>query len=178
MVEREIHIRRAIASDSQVIANLSAITFFDTFKGTCTDADMEEFLRDNFNEERIKTELQDNDDYYFIALVNDVAAGYIRMKEGPADIAIIKNYKAIELKRIYVLKEYLSQKIGVALLNFALDLAAKKYYDIIWLGVWEYNERAKNFYFKYGFIDTGEGHPFPIGNTPQTDIWLYRFVKQ
>ena len=63
-------------------------------------------------------------------------------------------------------------------MNFALNFAAEKDYEIIWLGVWEYNEKAKSFYRKFGFEDTGVEHPFPIGNTPQTDRWLYRFVKQ
>lgn len=178
MVKETVSIRRAFADDAKVIAKLSAITFFDTFKGTCTDEDMQGFIEQHFNEKQIVAELKNEDDFYFIAFINGNAAGYIRMKEGLSEVEIINQHKAIELKRIYVLKEYHSKKIGAALMNFALDFAAEKNYELIWLGVWEHNERAKSFYNKFGFINSGVTHPFPIGNTPQTDVWLYKFIKK
>jgi len=63
-------------------------------------------------------------------------------------------------------------------MNFALDFAKQKNYDLIWLGVWEHNERAKSFYKKFGFEDSGVEHPFPIGNTPQTDVWFYKYINR
>lgn len=178
MVKQVLHIRRAVADDAKLIAELSAITFFDTFKGTCADDDMQGFIKDYFSIEQVEKELQDNDDFYFIAFINGNPAGYIRMKEEVSDVEIINRHKGIELKRIYVLKEYHSKKIGAALMNFALDFATEKNYELIWLGVWEHNERARAFYNKFGFEDSGVMHPFPIGNTPQTDVWLYRFIEQ
>ena len=178
MVKQVLHIRRAVADDEKLIAELSAITFFDTFKGTCTDDDMQGFIKDYFSIEQVEKELQDNDDFYFIAFINGNPAGYIRMKEEVSDVEIINKHRGIELKRIYVLKEYHSKKIGAALMNFALDFATEKNYELIWLGVWEHNERARAFYNKFGFEDSGVMHPFPIGNTPQTDVWLYRFIEQ
>ena len=178
MVKQVLHIRRAVADDAKLIAELSAITFFDTFKGTCTDDDMQGFIKDYFSIEQVEKELQDNDDFYFIAFINGNPAGYIRMKEEVSDVEIINKHRGIELKRIYVLKEYHSKKIGAALMNFALDFATEKNYELIWLGVWEHNERARAFYNKFGFEDSGVMHPFPIGNTPQTDVWLYRFIEQ
>lgn len=177
MVKQVLYIRRAATQDAKLIAELSSVTFFDTFKGTCTDDDMRGFIEEYFNEKQVIKELGNSNDFYFIAFVSGVAAGYIRMKEeGESDIEIINSHNAIELKRIYVLKEYHSQKVGAALMNFALDFAAEKNYELIWLGVWEHNERARAFYYKFGFIDSGVTHPFPIGNTPQTDMWLYRFI--
>ena len=178
MVKQVLHIRRDVADDEKLIAELSAITFFDTFKGTCTDDDMQGFIKDYFSIEQVEKELQDNDDFYFIAFINGNPAGYIRMKEEVSDVEIINKHRGIELKRIYVLKEYHSKKIGAALMNFALDFATEKNYELIWLGVWEHNERARAFYNKFGFEDSGVMHPFPIGNTPQTDVWLYRFIEQ
>ena len=174
---KEEHIRRANTSDAQTLSDLSKITFFDTFKDTCSAKDMQGFIHEYFNVELIKKELQDPDDFYFISFINGMATGYIRLKEDSSNVEIIANHKAIELKRIYVLKEYHSQKVGAALMNFALGFAATKNYEMIWLGVWEHNERAKRFYKKFGFEDTGAKHSFPIGNTPQTDNWLYKFIS-
>ena len=66
MVKQVLHIRRAVADDAKLIAELSAITFFDTFKSTCTDEDMSGFIKDYFSIEQVEKELQDNDDFYFI----------------------------------------------------------------------------------------------------------------
>lgn len=177
MVIEDVNIRRAAVSDAKLLSELSAVTFFDTFKNTCTDTDMQGFIEHYFNIGQVESELKIAEDFYFIAFINATAVGYIRLKEEESDVEIIKNYKAIELKRIYVLKEYHAKKVGAALMNYALNFAAEKKYEMIWLGVWEHNEVAKKFYNKFGFEDTGVEHPFPIGNTPQTDKWMYRFIK-
>ena len=176
MVNENLHIRRAGIADTKLLSELSAVTFFDTFHGTCTGDDMQEFIVKFFNEKQVKKELQDTNDFYFIAFNEEKAVGYIRMKEDESDIVEIKNRKSIELKRIYVLREYQSKKVGAGLMNFALNFSAKNGYELIWLGVWEYNARAINFYKKFGFQDTGFQHPFPIGNTPQIDNWMIKFI--
>jgi ribosomal protein S18 acetylase RimI-like enzyme len=176
LVEGDFHIRRAVTDDAQLLSALSTATFFDTFSGTCTDDDIQHFIETCFNPVQVYKELRDADDFYFIAFINEEAAGYIRLKEDESDVIEIKNHRSIELKRIYVLQEYHSQKIGAMLMSFALDFAAEKNYELVWLGVWEHNEKAKAFYKKWGFEDTGVTHPFPIGQTPQTDKWLFRFI--
>ena len=177
MVNNKVHIRRASPADAPLLAELSAVTFFDTFKDTCPADDMQSFLKEFYSIEQVDKELRDKDDFYFIAYVDNDAAGYLRMKEETSEVEIIAKHKGIELKRIYVLKKYQSKKIGAALMNFALEFAGKMNYELVWLGVWEFNERAKLFYQNFGFLDTGVTHPFPIGNTPQTDVWLYRFIN-
>lgn len=174
MVDQKLHIRRAAIEDINLLSELGAVTFFDTFTGTCTKDDMQNFIEEYFNEKQVCKELQDPNDFYFIAFIDDIAAGYIRMKDERSDVEIIKTKKGIELKRIYVLKAYHSKKIGAALMKFALGFAADNGYELLWLGVWECNERAINFYKKFGFEDTGFQHPFPIGNTPQTDNWMIK----
>lgn len=178
MVKSEIYIRRATVLDAALLAELSAVTFFDTFKDTCSKEDMDSFLEEYFNVKEVESELENPNDYYFIAFINNTAAGYLRLKEEKSEVEFIASRKAIELKRIYVLTGFLSKKIGATLMNFALDFAAEKRYELIWLGVWEHNERAKKFYQRFEFKNTGVKHPFPIGNTPQTDEWLYRLIRK
>ena len=172
----EISIRRATLNDASLLSQLSTITFLDTFRGTCTDEEIEKFVVDCFSTGKIYKELQEENDFYFIAFINSIAAGYIRMKEEDSEVTEIKKYRAIELKRIYVLKEYHSKKAGAALMKFALEFADKNNYEAMFLGVWEHNERAKAFYKKWGFTDTYSTHNFPIGNTPQTDNWMIKLI--
>jgi ribosomal protein S18 acetylase RimI-like enzyme len=59
-------------------------------------------------------------------------------------------------------------------MNFALDFARNNGFDLMYLSVWEYNFRARGFYEKHEFVNTGLENDFPLGSTPQTDFW---FVK-
>ena len=176
MVTKELNIRRAIPADAQLLSNLSSVTFHETFVGTCTDEDLAGFLEESYNAEQILKELQDENDLYFLAYMDLKPVGYLKMNEEESVVPLIREHKSLAISRLYVLKEYHSRKVGAALMEFALDFAAQNNFEILWLGVWEHNERAKIFYKKFGFKETGFSHPFPIGNTSQTDIWLMRFI--
>ena len=51
-----------------------------------------------------------------------------------------------------------------------LDLASDLKKEVVWLGVWEHNQRAIEFYKKWGFEKFGT-HIFQLGDDPQKD-WL------
>lgn len=171
-------IRRVTLDDAQTLSKLASDTFYNTFKGTCTDEDMEEFLYEYYNIEQVKKELSDKEDYYYFAIIDEKAVGYIRIKEDYTAFETMKQWKALELKRLYIDATYHGKGVAQALTNFVFDFAKERNYEVVWLGVWEFNFRAQNFYKKMGFIDTGHKHDFPIGNTPQTDIWYWKFLNQ
>lgn len=169
-----MQIRRATLNDALILSKLASKTFYDTFTGTCTEDDMNSFLFDYYNVEQVKKELNDITDYFYLAEIDGLAVGYIRIKEDYSGFDELQEYKALELKRLYVLREYHGKEVAKNLMNFVFDFALENSYNLVWLGVWEYNERAKKFYTKNGFTDTGYKHPFPIGNTPQTDLWYWK----
>ena len=173
----EVTIRRATLKDAEALSALSGQTFFDTFTGTCTDEDMQQFLQEYFNLGQVKKELADENDFYFFAEVDGVVAGYIRMMEDYSNFNLMKKWKALELKRIYVDKPFQGKGIAQLLMDFVENFAKENKYEVVWLGVWEHNLRAKRFYEKNGFTDSGYTHGFPIGNTPQTDNWLWKFLN-
>ena len=175
---KEISIEKATANDSQLVSDLSIVTFIETYRGTCTDKELEAYMEAYFNERQIEDELSGNADQYFIAYADGFPAGYIRIIEDYSDYPDIIKYKALELKRIYVLQDYQSQKVGAALMRFALQLAIKKDFEAIWLSVWEENVRGINFYSKFGFKDTGCRHTFYIGSTAQTDHWMIKLLPE
>ncbi|MBS4042470.1 MAG: GNAT family N-acetyltransferase [Chitinophagaceae bacterium] len=170
-------IRRVELKDAETLSALASKTFYDTFVGTCTEKDMEEFLYEYYNIEQVNSELSDANDYFYFAEVDGVAVGYIRFKEEYSNFEKMKQWKALELKRLYILKEFHGKGVAQALIDFYFQYAQENDYEMAWLGVWEYNFRAQKFYQKNGFEDTGEKHPFPIGSTPQTDIWYWKKLK-
>jgi diamine N-acetyltransferase len=173
----DVIIRRATVYDANTLAELSKQTFFDTFTGTCTDEDMEQFLQEYFNIDQVKSELSNENDLFFFAEIEGVPAGYVRMMEDYSNFELMKKWKALELKRIYVDKEFHGKGVAKELINFVEGFARENKYEVLWLGVWEHNLRAKRFYEKNGFTDSGYMHNFPIGNTPQYDNWLWKFLN-
>jgi ribosomal protein S18 acetylase RimI-like enzyme len=176
MKKIEHRIRRVELSDAETLAALGAETFFDTFVGTCTDDDMQEYLMATYSVEQVRRELSDPLDQFYFAEVGGVPVGYIRMKEDYEGLPMMKQWKAFECKRLYVKKEFHKTGVAQALMDFFMESAAKSQFEVVWLSVWEFNFRAQRFYSKYGFVPNGHSHPFPIGNTPQTDIYLWKFM--
>ena len=172
----EITIRRATLADAKIVSAISEQTFYDTFKDTCTGEDMQSFLSSYFNLKQVQAELKNENDFYFLAETGDKVAGYLRFMEDYSNFAFIKLWKALELKRIYVTKEFQGKGIAQELMQYTLDFAKQHDYQVVWLGVWENNIRAQKFYEKYGFENSGHTHDFPIGDTPQTDYWLWKFL--
>ena len=171
----EIKIRRIELKDAALLSELSKKTFYDTFTGTCMEEDMQQFLQEYFDIEVVKKELADENDLYFFIEVDNVPAGYLRLMEDYRNFDLMKQWKALELKRIYVDKAYQGKGLAQILMAFAENFARENNYEVLWLGVWEHNNRAKRFYEKMGFTDSGHMHDFPIGNTPQRDNWLWKF---
>ncbi len=171
-----VTIRRVTTDDVATLSAIAKQTFYDTFTGTCTEADMQSFLEEYFNEAQLLKELNNPDDQCFFAEVDGKPAGYLRFMEDYTGLPLMKQWKALELKRVYILKEFHGLGIAQKLLDFMISYAKKENYEVIWLGVWEYNLRAQRFYEKYGFVFSGHTHDFPIGDTPQTDMWLWKFL--
>lgn len=172
----DINIRRVTMADVPVLSAIARQTFYDTFTGTCTEEDMQFFLQQCYNEEQLGREISDPETYCFFAETGGLPVAYLYFKEDYTNFPAEKKWKALELKRIYVLAGYHGKGIAQKLMDFILDFAAAHKYEMVWLGVWEHNLRAQKFYSKYGFVHSGYTHDFPIGNTPQTDVWLWKFL--
>ena len=172
----QIEIRRLNKTDVPVLATIAREVFYDTFTGTCTEEDMQGFLDAAFNEEKLTSEISDPENKYFFAEIAGQPAGYLQFMEDYSGFPLMKKWKALELKRIYVKKEFQGKGVAQALMDFILRYASDTGYEVVWLGVWEHNKKAQRFYEKYGFENSGHPHDFPIGSTPQTDFWFWKFL--
>ena len=172
----EITMRKIITADVPVLSTMAKQTFFDTFTGTCTDEDMAGFLEHFYNEGALQKEIDEGIEYFF-AERNQEPVGYLSFRDESPSFPEIKGSSAIEIKRFYVNKEHHGKGVAHAMMHFFLDHAKAQGYDVAFLGVWEFNFRAQKFYHKYGFISTEHRHDFPIGDTPQTDVYLIKFLS-
>jgi GNAT superfamily N-acetyltransferase len=111
-------VRRASAVDAPLLAQLAARTFQETFAADNKPEDMTAYLAAAFSPEKQAAELADPRSIFFIAEVNDAAAGYAQLHAGDAP-AYIESPNTIELARIYVAKEFLGRGVGEALMKRA-----------------------------------------------------------
>lgn len=166
-------IRRANINDVATLQHIGRKTFSDTFENTCTKEDMKGVLELYFNTLQVESELQDEDDNFFFFEEDNLVKGYMRINaKHDCPLESLQKQKSIELVRLYVLKEYHGQGVANKLMEFAIDFAKKNGYEAMYLSVWEYNFRARGFYEKHGFKNTGVENDFPLGSTPQTDYWF------
>ena len=170
----EITLRRITLQDVPALSFIAKKTFYDTFTGTCTQDDMNDFLEKFYNEYTLAAEVAESTFQYFFAEVNEEIVGYILFSDSEISFDEIKGSTALELKRLYVLNEYHGKGVAHYIINYFLDYAMAQGYDVAFLGVWEHNLRAQKFYNKHGFILSTHTHDFPIGNTPQTDVYMWK----
>jgi ribosomal protein S18 acetylase RimI-like enzyme len=102
----------------------------------------------------------------------DKVAGYCRIKRGETPDCV-KGSDAAELERIYVDEPWLGKGAGTFLMSALLEEAGKKGYQSIWLGVWEHNHHAIQFYEKCGLTVVGKKR-FLLGGDKQTDLVMSR----
>lgn len=167
---KNIEIIKITIIDIDQLQKIGRETFYETFSESNTEENMRNYLETGFSIDKITTELNDeNTEFYFAKIENNVI-GYLKLNFGASQTEL-KSEKAIEIERIYVLKEYHGQKVGQILYDKAIEIAKKKNAEFIWLGVWEENPRAINFYKKNGFIEFDK-HIFKLGDDEQTDIMM------
>lgn len=164
-------ISRVTIEDIAALQQLSISTFTDTYAAYNTAEDMANHVATHFSETVLMDELNAADSFFFFAKVDNVIAGYIKLRTShqPLELA---TWQTIEIERIYTDKTFHGKGIGYALIAYALLFAAELQKQVVWLGVWKQNEKAIAFYQRQGFEIFGE-HVFVLGQDEQWD-WLMK----
>ncbi|MGI9552289.1 MAG: GNAT family N-acetyltransferase [Aurantibacter sp.] len=159
----KIKISVAKRTDARFIALLGRVTFAETFGHYFGDKnDLLEYCDATFSVGKIENGLAKKNNLYWIAFVNRLPVGYAKLKlNSPSEFIDIDN--VCQLQKIYILKDFLSMKIGFELQNRLLERAKEIGFSQIWLSVLQDNKRAILFYQNNGFKKIG-GHNFKIGN--------------
>jgi diamine N-acetyltransferase len=169
----EISIREATKADAGLIADLSRQTFYEAFAAENTAENMDKFMNETFTREKLMAEVGAAGNTFLLAYQGEEAVGYTRLRETTSPL-LVENGAALEIARIYAVQKSIGKGVGSALMQHSIEIARQRNCRIVWLGVWENNEKAITFYIKWGFEKFGD-HVFMLGNDPQTD-WLMKKV--
>lgn len=166
----ELKIKKVSSQEIVKLQSIAKQTFYETFSAVNTQENMEKYLHAELSIEKLTTQINDKNCEFYFAIFDNNVIGYLKLNFGTSQTELQDN-KALEIERIYVLKEFYGKNVGQLLCNKAIQIARQKNAHYLWLGVWEENTRAINFYTKNGFI-AFDKHIFKLGDDEQTDIMM------
>ncbi|MEI2279848.1 GNAT family N-acetyltransferase [Paenibacillus polysaccharolyticus] len=167
-----VQIIQANLEDLQKLQGLSIQTFNDTFRDQNTPENMKAYLEKAFNLLQLKQELTNDLSKFIFVEFEGELAGYMKINVDDAQSEDMGN-DSLEIERIYVQRQFQKHGLGKYMLNEAIKIAREERKTKIWLGVWEKNKNAIEFYKKMGFMQTG-AHTFSMGDEEQTDLVMLK----
>jgi diamine N-acetyltransferase len=164
-------IRTATIDDAVLIADISQQTFYETFAKDNTQKDMDIFLNEQFTKGKLILEVGAPENTFLLAYKGPEVAGYVKLRDSKTPLQL-KDVHAMEIARIYSMTHFIGKGVGKLLMQASIDYARQMQKQVLWLGVWQKNERAIEFYTRWGF-EKFEETDFVLGNDIQRD-WLMR----
>jgi ribosomal protein S18 acetylase RimI-like enzyme len=114
----QIIIKKAGIEDASALQQIGKETFFETFAASNTDEDMQKYLEENFNLDKISAEINNPFSEFYIAYSE---IGYLKLNSGDAQTEVSDD-SSIEIERVYVKSAYHGKKVGQVLYDKALEI--------------------------------------------------------
>lgn len=165
-------IRRAVPADAEVLAELGASTFVETFGHLYKPEDLQHFLDESHAPAAYAKTLANPDYALWIAERDGRAIGYAQA--GPCGLP----HEDVrpgdgELKRLYLRQSEQNGGVGRALMDAAMAWLERDGPRPLWISVWSENLGAQRFYARYGFAFAGE-YEFPVGEQRDREFMFRR----
>jgi len=165
----EITVKIARKEDVPALSAVARKTFRLAGPSDSSEKEISEYVAENLSESVFQNLVENEELFLACAQSNEALVGFIVVKYHSNCPYKSDLQNSAELQRLYVLPEYHGTKASKLLVTEALKECSEKGLDAIWLSVYSENGRAKNFYSKYGFQETGTTH-FQMGNEKHLDI--------
>lgn len=172
----DLKIRQATLEDAKVLAEIGWQSFDEAFADNPKNHpdDMRIYMNQAFSPETLDADLRDEKTIYLMAESGGEPVGYAKIQFDAREDCV-SSEKVVELCRLYALDKFIGKGIGKSLMLEIFRITEENNCDTIWLGVWEFNYRAQEFYKKFGFEKCGE-HIFQLGKDAQIDWVMQRKI--
>ncbi len=157
------NIVKANLEDSKMLSKLAESTFIESHGNSASEQDIQAYIKSKYNEEVVRDELNDDRNIYHIIYYKNKAAGFSKIIHN-ATHPNINSTNVTKLERLYILKDYYDQKLGLELFKFNINLSKENNQVGMWLFVKKENERAIKFYQNAKFKIIGS-HDFQNSET-------------
>jgi len=158
--------RQATADDAPAIDRVFRESFCDTFAHLYRPQDLEAFLS-AFTLDAWKAELGDKRFAFRVAEADGQVVGYVKV--GPPALPVEAKGSSVELRQLYLLKQWHGLGAAKVLMDWAIEEAKTRGGTELYLTVYTENERARRLYERYGFVEIGP-YPFMVGTQADEDI--------
>jgi diamine N-acetyltransferase len=160
-------IRPATINDVKMISEVGKNSFIDAFGEFNTKENLNRYVENSFSETNLISQFNAGHIFY-LALLKNIPVGYLKLNPA-GSVPDVSGLNSIQLERIYIRKRVYNKGFGKQLLNTAIKYCKEQKIDYVWLGVWQQNERAIDFYLKYNFTKIGT-KLFKIGDNITKDF--------
>ena len=158
--------RDGVEADVAAIDRVFRTSFCETFAHLYSARDLEAFLG-KFTPDAWRSEIADERYTFRLAEVGGEIIGFAKV--GPLVLPVETAASAVELRQIYILKDFHGTGIGRVLMDWALGEARRRGAGEIYLTVYTDNHRARSVYERYGFEVIGP-YAFMVGEQADEDI--------
>jgi len=172
---QNLRIKVACTNDTAALSWLGTTTFTETYGSHKDQENFQKYLQDSFSEESSRKQLEDTGNFFLLAQLDQKTIGYAKLRENNKPFHD-KTINAVEMERIYVLKDYQGEGVGQNLLDKCLAFAQLRKYPVMWLGVWEKNLNAVKFYQRQGFVVFGSDK-FKLGDHEQINLLMKKDLQ-
>lgn len=168
MSSQNVIFKKLSPGDLRELEEISKRTFNEAFGADNNPEDLALYLNTVMGEENLRRELLDPLSEFYFTKLEGKTVGYFKINLGDAQTDF-REEDGMELERLYVSANFQNRKIGQKMLDAVIEMAIQRKMRYLWLGVWEKNIRAIDFYKRNHFTLSGT-HPYMVGNDLQTDI--------
>ncbi len=169
-----ISYRDGYPDDAHAVAKLFTDSFVDTFGHLYPPDDLAAFLS-GVSADRFRAELEDSQFALELALDDGAVVGFVKL--GPPELPVETPPDTLELRQLYVLKDWHGAGVAARLMDWAIATAKDSGARHLQLSVFVDNHRARRFYERYGFHAVGR-YDFMVGTHADDDIVLRHIVMQ
>ena len=153
----------------ETLAAVGKQTFRDAFEEQTDAENFNLYLSTAFEKEVLLEEINDPKQFFWLVETPEgQVMGYIKLRSDRGEEYYPEGVKALEIQRIYLLKEFWNKGYGADLLGFCLQFAKKEGFSDVFLVVWYKNTAAQRFYLRHGFEEIGRKN-FQFGNIIHND---------
>ncbi|HYK91176.1 MAG TPA: GNAT family N-acetyltransferase [Acidobacteriota bacterium] len=168
-------IRYATVEDNALLAEVGTETFYNSFAVDNTPENMAVYLAESFNPQKLARELGNPASRFLIVEAGSLTAAYAHLRFGQAPTTVAGR-QPMEIARFYARLPWIGKGVGALLMQACLREAERAGCDVVWLDVWERNQRAITFYLRWGFAQVGT-QVFQLGDDPQRDLLMAKDIS-
>ena len=150
-------------------------TFINTYQKDTAKSELQTYLDREYNVSQIQKQLDDPNCQFYVCIVDRQVAGYMKLNLGNKQTEAFPT-ASVEVEKLYIYPEFKRLGLGTKFLKKAERVAKQAEAKMLWIGVWEENEKAIKFYRKLGFKYL-KNHEFRLGSEIQRDLILAKRIQ-